>query len=174
MLTHDVPEFDLLETMLHEPASGYFLLEEHLRRLAESAEYFDFAVELAAIRESLRREASGFENVAQRVRLRVARDGRFTIEATPLPAADTAAPWRLKVAREPVDSHNVLLYHKTTCREPYDAARASRSDCDDVVLWNECGQATETTIGNLVIEKSGRRVTPPVGCGLLPGVFLRT
>ncbi|MFH1569571.1 MAG: aminodeoxychorismate synthase component I, partial [Gemmatimonadota bacterium] len=34
------PDFDLLETMLHEPGAGYFLLERHLERLASSARYF--------------------------------------------------------------------------------------------------------------------------------------
>ena len=46
-----------------------------------------------------------------------------------------------------------------------------RGDCDDVVLYNEHGQVTETTIANVVVEKNGRLVTPPVACGLLPGVF---
>jgi para-aminobenzoate synthetase/4-amino-4-deoxychorismate lyase len=53
----------------------------------------------------------------------------------------------------------------------YETALASRGDCDDVILWNEQGQATETTIANLVVEKDGRLVTPPLACGLLPGVF---
>jgi para-aminobenzoate synthetase/4-amino-4-deoxychorismate lyase len=39
------------------------------------------------------------------------------------------------------------------------------------VLWNGRGEATETTIANLVVERDGRRITPPVECGLLPGVF---
>ena len=30
---------------------------------------------------------------------------------------------------------------------------------------------TETTIANLVFEIGGRKVTPPVSCGLLPGAF---
>ncbi len=41
------------------------------------------------------------------------------------------------------------------------------------MLWNEQGEATETTIANLVVAQDGRLITPPVASGLLPGVFRR-
>ena len=44
------------------------------------------------------------------------------------------------------------------------------TDVDDVVLWNERGEITETTIANLAVELDGTWCTPPLGCGLLPGV----
>jgi len=43
-----------------------------------------------------------------------------------------------------------------------------------VLLWNEAGELTEFTIGNLVVEIDGRRWTPPRHCGLLDGVLRRT
>jgi para-aminobenzoate synthetase/4-amino-4-deoxychorismate lyase len=39
------------------------------------------------------------------------------------------------------------------------------------VLLNAEGEVTETTIGNLVAEIDGERLTPPLDAGLLPGVF---
>jgi para-aminobenzoate synthetase/4-amino-4-deoxychorismate lyase len=42
---------------------------------------------------------------------------------------------------------------------------------DDVLLWNERGEITESTIANVVADIGGERVTPPLACGLLPGVF---
>ncbi len=51
----------------------------------------------------------------------------------------------------------------------YDAAK--RPDADDVILWNADRQVTETTIANIVAEIGGRKLTPPVECGLLPGTF---
>ena len=36
--------------------------------------------------------------------------------------------------------------------------------------WNDRGELTESTIANVVVEIGGQRLTPPVGCGLLPGV----
>ena len=41
-LTKPVSEFVLIETLLLEPESGYWLLEEHLGRLQRSADYFSF------------------------------------------------------------------------------------------------------------------------------------
>ena len=64
-----------------------------------------------------------------------------------------------------------FLHFKTTNRGIYDRARASRPDCDDVLLWNEEGEVTESTIANLVAKVAGELVTPPVGSGLLAGTF---
>jgi para-aminobenzoate synthetase/4-amino-4-deoxychorismate lyase len=74
------------------------------------------------------------------------------------------------LAADPVDPGSVWLHHKTTRREIYDAARASRPDCDDVLLWNTRGELTESSIANVVVERGGRRLTPPVSSGLLAGV----
>ena len=38
-------------------------------------------------------------------------------------------------------------------------------------MWNPSGEITEGTIANLVADVDGRRVTPPVECGLLPGTL---
>ena len=40
-----------------------------------------------------------------------------------------------------------------------------------MILWNPDHQVTETTIANIVAEIGGRKLTPPVECGLLPGTF---
>ena len=37
-----LPEFSLFETLLWTKQDGYFLLDKHLARLADSADYFDF------------------------------------------------------------------------------------------------------------------------------------
>ena len=74
-------------------------------------------------------------------------------------------------AKEPIDSKNMFLYHKTTYREVYKSARKDLPDCDDVLLYNEHGELTEFTIGNLVVEMGSKIFTPPVSCGLLAGTF---
>jgi para-aminobenzoate synthetase/4-amino-4-deoxychorismate lyase len=177
LLAAELPPFELVETLLLESARnqeddrGYFLLERHLRRLAESAEYFDFTVDPAEVRRRLDDLAAGLAGGTHRVRLRVNRQGRITVESTPLPAEPAAAVWRLRPAERPIDRRNVFLYHKTTCRAVYPTVCPHGGDCDDLVLWNDRGQVTETTMANLVVEKDGRLVTPPVECGLLPGTF---
>lgn len=169
IVTDAPPSFSLLETMLWEPRSGYFLLEKHLQRLAGSADYFGVYADLARVRERLDALAAGFPEQPQRVRLLVDRNGRIRCEAAPL--SGSSLPVRLAIAPEPIDPANPFLYNKTTERTMYDRARAARPDCDDVVLWNARGEATETCIANIVVESNGKMMTPPVECGLLPGVF---
>ena len=38
------------------------------------------------------------------------------------------------------------------------------------MLWNEQGEITECTRGNVAMLMEGRWVTPPLACGLLGGV----
>jgi para-aminobenzoate synthetase/4-amino-4-deoxychorismate lyase len=162
--------FRLLETLLWEPGAGFFLLDEHLERLRRSADYFGFRVDPAAVREALEGFAVRFAGGARRVRLTVDREGESRLEAESLPAAPPRT-LRLGLAPAPVDSRSVFLYHKTTRREVYDQAREACPGCDDVLLWNERGEVTESTIANLVLRLDGELVTPPLASGLLPGVM---
>ncbi len=162
--------FELLETLRYEPAEGYWLLQGHLERLAASAEYFGWPCDRQAVRAALDKQAQALTAPA-RVRLRLSESGSVHIEAFPAPPRNPPGPWRLRLARTPVDSRNRLLYHKTTARGLYDAALAQRGDCDDVLLWNERGELTETALANIVLEFAGQRFTPPIHSGLLPGVL---
>ena len=73
----------------------------------------------------------------------------------------------------PVDEREPLLYHKTTHRPWYDRAmKAVRADrCYDVAFVNTRGALTEGARSNLFARIGGVLYTPPVGCGLLPGVL---
>jgi para-aminobenzoate synthetase/4-amino-4-deoxychorismate lyase len=70
-----------------------------------------------------------------------------------------------------VSSADPQLGHKTTARAFYEQARAGRPDADEVILWNERGEATETSTGNIVVDMGGERFTPHRNAGLLPGTF---
>ena len=93
--------------------------------------------------------------------------------ASPPPRTAAGASNALKVslAKQPVNSNNIFLYHKTTYRSVYEDAKKDFSECDDVLLFNERGELTEFTIGNLVVEMDGKLYTPPISCGLLAGTF---
>ncbi|HEX8695497.1 MAG TPA: aminodeoxychorismate synthase component I [Longimicrobium sp.] len=162
-------DFRLLETLLWEPGAGFFLLDGHLARLAESAAYFGFRCDVEEARRRLHACASAAPALPHRVRLTLDRAGAVEVACEPLGAPDE--PVRVAVAGEPVDSREPLLYHKTTRREVYERAAASRPDCGDVLLVNERGELTESTIASLVVEMDGARWTPPLQSGLLPGVF---
>ena len=170
VLTERRPDFALLETLLFEPGTGYFLLERHLRRLGASARYFGFRFEVDAVAQALEAESDELSEGPHRVRLVLGRGGEARVEAVAL-TLPSGRRFRAALVTPPVDSRDPLLFHKTTNRAPYESRLASRPDCDDVVLQNERGEATECCIGNLVAVLGGRRLTPPLASGLLPGTY---
>jgi para-aminobenzoate synthetase/4-amino-4-deoxychorismate lyase len=183
VLTLPRPGFQLLETMLWEPESGIFLLNEHMQRLGKSAAYFDVPLDVYAIHHELDRLVTECDATPQRIRLQVSRDGAVELQCFPMEqgracspsaprTAETAIPTlKIAVAKAPVDSQDLFLFHKTTHRAVYEIARAGCPDCDEVILWNERGEVTEGSIANVVIRKAGQLITPPVECGLLAGTF---
>ncbi len=171
VLTQSQTPFELLETMLWTPEDGYFLLEGHLKRLAQSAAYFGFPFSEHAIRSKLYAAVPATVESTKRVRLLLSEDGCLRTEVASHNGATGDKPASLRLARSPVDSLDPFLCHKTTQRDVYESARAACGDCDDVLLWNERGEVTETCIGNVVFEINGEKVTPPVASGLLPGTF---
>ena len=171
VLTETAPEFSLLETMLWTPGEGFFLRDQHVERLLDSAAYFGFRSAREKLERYLEKIALQFISSPQRVRVLLNSDGRLDSQATPVGAEEQSEPVTACLAREPVDSRNVFLFHKTTHRMVYEAARTSCERFDDVLLHNECGELTEFTIGNLVVELDGQYLTPPISSGVLPGTF---
>ncbi len=167
ILTAPYEEFALLETMARTPGGGVRNLERHLARLADSATWAGFPLDLPAARRRLAEVAA--EPAPARVRLVLRRDGELEVGTGP-PPVPASGPVRLAVDDVPVDADDVWLRHKTTRRTVY-AERAARwPDADDVVLVSSRGEVTETTIANLAVRLDGRWWTPPVSAGCLPGV----
>jgi len=162
--------FCLLETVLWDGA-GFFLLEGHLDRMAASAAYFGFPLDRAGAERALRTAVAGRDGAPTRIRLTLDAAGRLAA------GCDAVAPWprpvRLALSPEPVDDGDAFLYHKTTRRGVYERARAACPAADDVVLWNARGEITETCVANIALRDGEGWVTPPLSCGLLPGVFRR-
>ena len=168
--------FELLETIKWEPLNGWFLLEEHLRRAGESASYFGFSFDLESIRDSLRLHERELQVQSEgrrafRVRLVLNKGGAVRITQDEIAAAQDIE--RVAIAFERIDSRNRFLYHKTSNRHFYD--RALRSAVErglfDLFFLNQRGEVTEGARSNVIIRKGKEYHTPPVPCGLLPGVF---
>jgi len=171
VLSEQRPDFSLLETLLWTPEEGYFLKDYHLRRLSDSASYFGYKIAIDNIDKALGEKASAFRMEPYRVRLTADRDGTVNLDSSPLGIGGFADRVRVGLARDPVNSRDIFLYHKTTCRNVYDEALRLRPECEDILLWNEKSELTESSIANIVLEIDGKLVTPPVASGLLAGVF---
>ncbi|WP_018410853.1 aminodeoxychorismate synthase component I [Methyloversatilis thermotolerans] len=170
-LTRAARGFELFETLLL--ADGHYVLRErHLARITASARHFGFAEPRAAI-SLLDAHAAAHPAGRYRVRLLSDQAGTVRIESS---AADEPDGSRqtVRLAAEPVSRAEPFLYHKTTRRAIYDAhvARAA-GKAFDVLLWNDAGELTEFTRGNLVLDIEGTRFTPPVTSGLLDGTLRR-
>ncbi|WP_006786884.1 chorismate-binding protein [Thiorhodospira sibirica] len=170
VLRQAMPTFELLETLLWTPQQGYFLLDEHLNRLCESARYFDFGADIAMIQAKLVRLAERFGQQPRRVRLLLKRNGDMTVTATHAPSPFRTPP-AIRLAAQAVHSQDVFLYHKTTHRQAYAQALASRPGDEDVLLFNERDEVTESTRANIALRMGQRLYTPPQHCGLLAGTL---
>jgi branched-subunit amino acid aminotransferase/4-amino-4-deoxychorismate lyase len=164
-------KFQLLESLLWEPENGYFLLDQHLQRLEKSANHFKFSISLNKINQALQALTFTFGSIKQKVRLTISNDGQLTLENQTLDQGILKTGALVGIARQPIEANQPLLYHKTTYRLPYKIALDSQPKCQDVLLWNQAGFITESTITNIVIDTPTGKITPPVQCGLLPGTF---
>jgi para-aminobenzoate synthetase/4-amino-4-deoxychorismate lyase len=163
---HYSTPFELLETLRWTADEGFFLLDRHLQRLSDSARYFDYNCSLERVMDALAHAVTGSARPL-RVRLLVNRNGDPRVEHAPLEAAP--GPLRVGLAARPIDPTDPFLFHKTTNRGHLERERLP--SYDETVLWNPSREITEGVIANLVVDLGGRRVTPPVACGLLPGTM---
>lgn len=176
ILRREKQSFELLETLLWEKAGGYFLLDYHLRRLQEAADYFGYPFNPSQINQVLgdvwlpERQAEIAEHDAK-VRLFVDAQGQVRAEVSPWKNAPQTQPVRCCLNDRAIATDNPFLYHKTTHRQLYKAARAAHPHVDEVILWNDRGEICEACIANVVLNWQGDLITPPVSAGLLPGTF---
>ena len=170
-LTSETPSFHLLETMRLSPVGEIAFLDEHLRRMAASAVFVGWPFPEQHIRDALRKTAA---RVAGDTRLRLLLDENqhFEIETHPL-GEQPHGPVRVLLSSRRTDPSDVFLYHKTTNREGYDADWRNAKDRGffDVIYANLDVRITEGAITNILVEVEGQWYTPPLECGLLPGLW---
>ena len=167
-----VDRFDLFETMRLEQGTCV-RLTSHLDRLRRSCVYFGRPFAELTIRDAVEAHAERHRTDLRRVRVRLDASGtpHVSSETFPVPCA---IPRPIALGSSPILRADRWLYHKTTRRSTYDRHRAQHPGMFDVLLWNEDGEVTEFTIGNLVVEIDGGKWTPPVTSGLLAGIFRAT
>lgn len=175
--------------------ANFFLFDEHYHRLKFTADYFcrhssdDFDLNLSAD-EFYSKIISTFTasgcplDVPMKLRVLLASDGKLTIELHQTPARQNLLDGLLDPLSTPYwdvykDAKFVppspLTSFKTTSRAHYNEARSRclpglRPGCEEVLLQNPQGNATEGSITNFAVQRNGKWITPPLSTGCLCGV----
>ena len=163
-------DFDILETLALR--DGRFVnLPRHLARMQDAARHFGRPCTDAVLEQALQPLRLAHPGGDWRVRLALDAAGQIQTQAVPLPPS--ATPVRLALAGRPLPNavaHGDWVRFKTSRRAHYDSLQPTDASVFDTVLYNEDGEITEGTRGNLAMLLDGRWVTPPLSSGLLPGV----
>ena len=158
------PDVEVIET-LRAGAGGAVRLDRHLARMADTAVRLGYGFDPVQARAMLAKLPEGW----WRVRLALSPRGLRMTQA-PLPAGPPIV--RLAMAPDRLRADDPWLRVKTTRRTLYDRARAALpAGIDEMLFANRRGEVCEGTITNVFVRIGGRLLTPPVACGLLPGVL---
>lgn len=182
-------EFNLFETMLLR-GDKIFLLQNHLKRLINSARLLGFKLpmgfELCEMDEERLKFSDivggingGFEsidkfkdifadlradNVDLRVNLTLNKSGKYQITQTQIPPLKA---YKIAISQNRLNSCNDLLYHKTTLRDE----RIIDDGLFDIFYLNERDELCEGSRSNIVLNIGGELLTPKLDCGLLAGTL---
>ena len=160
------PGLKLIETLGWD-GQRLVRLPLHLARLAASARALGWGCDLAAVEATLRARLP-----VEPARLRLTLDvgGALGVETYSLPAGKPE--WRVGLAAQQLTSDDPWLTVKSTNRAAYDAARACLPDgLDEVVFRNQRGEVCDGSITTVFFDQGDGLCTPPLSCGLLPGVL---
>ncbi|UOB56187.1 bifunctional anthranilate synthase component I family protein/class IV aminotransferase [Burkholderia pyrrocinia] len=176
-LTDADPGFQLFETTAATRADGIRHLDRHLARLQRSADALGFRFDADALRREIDARCAALDGDGPyRMKLSLAKDGTVEIVAAPLkplPAGPVGVLLASAHGFAPTRASDALLLHKTTRRAEYDRAwqAAEALGGFDMLFVNERGEVTEGGRSNLFVKLDGQWVTPPLACGVLPGVM---
>ncbi|MGM9425117.1 chorismate-binding protein [Hydrogenophaga sp. MI9] len=165
--------FDLLETLRLEQGA-YWLLAHHLDRLRHSAAHFGHRFDLAAVERTLDTVRLAHPGGLWRVRLLLDASGRADAQAYAM--TETPTPVRVALAPAPLNTEEALqefIQHKTSRRAHYEALAPTDPGVFDHLLFNQRGELTEFTRGNVAVRLDGQWWTPSLDGGLLPGTYRR-
>ena len=145
-----------------------------MERLARSAVQLEFVHSGDAVAQALQNCITPAPGGGLRIRLVLWRDGRIETTVVPLVREPQGTVWRVAIAARRLHSAMPKLRHKTTHRALYDdelAHAVATCNADEVIFLNERRELCEGARSNLFVRHGSRLLTPPVSCGLLPGVL---
>lgn len=169
-LTEPNKPFEIFETM--KIADGkVFLLNEHLDRMEQTADYFLFYFDRKTIKSYLNNIATQNENGIHRFRITLYKYGKLTHSLSKLPELQDEV--KVIISKNKIYSKNKFQYFKTTNRSIYNKEykKYSSKGFFDVIYFNERGELAEGAITNVFIYKSDVISTTPLNAGILAGVY---
>jgi para-aminobenzoate synthetase / 4-amino-4-deoxychorismate lyase len=164
--------FDVITTMALD--GGVFRhLPLHVQRLQEAAAHFAYPFDAQALELTLQHVRDSHPSGLWRVRIALSREGLWSSQVVVCPPAPPIA--YLQLASEPLlEAHSEFVRFKTSHRKHYERLAPKETHVFDTLLWNEAGEITEGTRGNVAALMDGQWVTPALSCGLLNGVGRQT
>ena len=167
-----LPDSELFETMLWQ--NGIRLQAFHLDRMSLSAAFFGRAFERQAAETMLYHCVKLFDHGTRfQVCLRLAEDGALHLTSQEYIPVERYG--LVRMADEPTHAEDVFRSHQTTSRKMYDRLLpVARSEgLDDLLFCNHHGELTEGAAHSVFIKHGNVLLTPPLHCGVLPGVYRR-
>ena len=160
------PGFEVIETFCWDGAR-FVRLAQHVARLERSCRRLGISFDPMQLYVQLDALPDGG---ALRVRVGVAEDGQVRVTHGPL--APAAKLWRVGLSADLLCSDDPWLTMKTTQRALYDRTRAALPEgIDEMLFCNENAEICEGTITSVFFDRGQGLCTPPLSCGVLPGVL---
>ncbi|MCI7677047.1 MAG: aminodeoxychorismate synthase component I [Streptococcus orisratti] len=157
-------QFDLITT--GKICEGKLMfLEEHLQRLLESSDYFDYSFDKDKARRNIEEALKGLDKQQNyRMRIRLEKSGRLHLDTEEL--ADLPKTFlKAKLVERKVLLDQPFTFFKTSYR-PHISTQGSEQ-----IFISPEGYLQETSIANLILEIDGEWLTPPAKVGLLEGIY---
>ena len=162
----DQPGLKLIETMAWTGAA-FPRLDLHLARLTGAAARLHWPCDRALVQQALH-GAVGTDPA--RIRLTLDAMGRTEVQSAPMPPPKPV--WTLTLAALRLTSTDPWLTVKSSRRPQYDQTRATLPPgVDEAIFLNERGEVCDGTITTVFFDRGQGMRTPPLTCGLLPGVL---
>jgi para-aminobenzoate synthetase/4-amino-4-deoxychorismate lyase len=165
-------DFYLIESFRLDADKGIFInIEEHLKRLSQSAQSFGFKLDLPSIQDELDKTKAKLKTGFYKIRLSSYQNGDSEINHVQI-AGEPDSEKKITVSETKINSQSIFQHHKTSRREHYNLAydSAEKNGFYDVVFFNEKDQLVEASRHNVFIKKNGEYFTPKLEAGALDGI----
>lgn len=172
-VARETEPFYVYESLLLEDGV-FFLGRRHLNRFARSVLFFELSRDERVFRRDMSAlmESIAAENSRGRFKVRIRFFGPdHETDWSCDPVHSLPDPYTIALSRILTDTTTAFSPHKTSNRHHIDSAFASVPDASDVILINKRGELAESSRANIVLELDGKKYTPPLSAGILPGVF---